>query len=190
MLVVESEKGNIKKKTAQKECCELIMRLWAEREHLPFNARPLGHLDDVLRALLAMRSDLAEHPAMFNRYAEEIKSPWLTFAKDSYAIEKHMTSLAFLTGVLEAGFDQERKWVDEHSKQLSDQEREMIEGLDRWLGRRLLWESQSDQQSVGELQPKERTEIILKELEAVVSKQSKALESLKKQLETEQNSTT
>ena len=183
MLAVKSAKSKAQKEAAQSRCCELIMRLWAARVTLPGGARPLGNLDEALRALLAMCSDQAKFPIIVGA-AEKMSSPWLTFARDSYVAEKRMAHIAFLTGVLDANFGHEKQWLDEHSELLSGKESCMIKTLDGWLNRDVHWLSQSEQKSVAELPPKERAEIILKELEAVVNEQSKALELLKKQLKT------
>lgn len=182
MLAVRVAKPGAEKRATEDRCREIILRLWAARENLPGTARPLGRLDEAIKALEEMRSDQARFPTMVQRAADQMESPWFAFAQDSYSAEKRMASIAFLTGVLEASFGQEKLWMDEHAQHLSDQEREMIESLDRWLKTDVSWLTQTDRKSVGQLPPTERTAIILKELEAVITEQSRAYRALKKQL--------
>ena len=148
MIAVRAAKGRAEKHAAEDRCCETILRLWAARANLPSNARPLGRLDEAIRALQAMRSDQAQFPAMVQRAADQMDSPWLTFARDSYAADKRIACIAFLTGVLEAAFSQEKRWVDEHSENLSEQEKEMIESLDGWLRTDASWLTQTDRKSI------------------------------------------
>ena len=59
----------------------------------------------------------------------------------------------------------------------------MIESLDGWLGTDISWLTQTDRRSVDELPPKERTQIILKELKATIDKHMKAYKALEKHLQ-------
>ena len=182
MLAVQAAKGRAAQRAAEDHCCEVILRLWAARANLPGTARPLGRLDEAIKALEEMRSDQTRFPAMVRRASGQAKSPWLGFARDSYAAERRMACIAFLAGVLEASFGQEKRWVDEHSSHLSEQERDMVDSLDGWLKTDVCWLTGTDRKSVGQLPPKERTETILKELDAVITEQSRAYQALKRQL--------
>lgn len=179
---VDTAKGKAAKQTAEDRCCEVVLRLWAARASLPNTARPLGRLDEAIKAVEAMRSDQMQIPAMVQRAADQMENPWLVFARDSYAADKRMACISFLAGVLDGEFGQEKQWVEEHSQHLSKQEREMIESLDGWLKTNVDWLTQADRKSVGELPPAERAQLILKELEAIVAEQSQALQALQEQL--------
>lgn len=183
MIAARSAKGQAEKQTAENRCCETILRLWTARANLPSNARPLGHLDEAINALHAMQSDQAKFPVMVQRAADQINSPWLAFATDSYAADKRIAWIAFLTGVIEAAFGQEKRWVDEHPEHLSEQERKMIELLDGWLRTDMSWITQMNQKSIAELPPEERTQIILKELKATIDNHAKAYKALEKHLQ-------
>jgi hypothetical protein len=182
ILAAEAATSTAAKRAAQRRCCHLIQRLWAARANLPANARPLGRLDEAIAALRAMRSDQVKFPMMVERTADQMKNPWLTFARDSYVADKKMACVAFLAGVLTARFGDEKHWLDEHSKHLSKQEKNMIESLDGWLNTGIDWLSRTERRSVASLPAAKRTQIILKELEDSIEKQRQAYQQLKKNL--------
>jgi hypothetical protein len=182
ILATEKEKKPSARRAAQARCRDVILRLWAERANLPARARPLGRLDEVLTALQAIRADQTQFTMMVDRAANQMKNPWLAFARDSYVGDKRMAYIAFLTGVLTARFGDEKRWLDEHSKHLSRQERKMIQSLDSWLNTRIDWLTQTEQSSVASIPPAKRTQIILKELEGSLEKQKRAYQQLKKNL--------
>lgn len=178
----ESATRRVDKVATEDRCCQLILKLWAHRAALPNNARPLGRLDEALKAVRAMRSDCVSFPAMVQRATDQMESPWLTFAIDSYAADKRMACIAFLIGVLESGFGDEKEWLDGHSKHLSTQERAMIDALDKWLKVDIDWLTRAKPRSIAEITPRDRIEVVLKELGDVIREQTKAYKALKKQL--------
>ena len=182
MLATEKEKKLSARRAAQARCRDAILRLWAERANLPARARPLGRLDEVITALRTIRADQTEFPMMVERAADQMKNPWLAFARDSYGADKRMACIAFLAGVLAARFGDEKRWLDEHSEHLSKQERNMIESLDGWLNTGIDWLTRTERSSVASLPPAKRTQIILKELEGSMQKQRQAYQQLRKNL--------
>ncbi len=122
---------------------------------------------------------------MVQRAADSVDNAWLQFARDSHAADKRMACIAFLTGVLEGKFGEEKRWVEEHAEQLSDVERNMIESLDTWLGLDVHWLTRSDRKPVSALPTNERRQIILSELEKSVQSQVDAFEKLRQEVEGE-----
>lgn len=185
MAAVDSAKTKAEREAVQNRCCELIMRLWAARTDVPGTAKPLGRLEDALQALLDMRADQDRLPFTAAQVTEQGRNPWFTFAVKSYAAEKRMACIAFLAGILEAGFAHEKAWVDEHSECLSDGERGVIEALNAWLKKPFDWLSQDERTTITDLPPQARTQRVLAELESIARRQWEEYELLLKQLGSE-----
>jgi hypothetical protein len=178
MAQAERETEPAKKRALEEQCREVILRLWADRDRLPGGARPLGQVDEALKALVAMRAEVSQFPQMVRRHADDLRNPWLAFAVDSYAADRRMSSIAFLAGLLDSRFGREKRWVEEHEGQLSENERQLIRGLDNWLNSRDDWPPARQEVAATSLSAEERNRRILDELERSVRSQEAALEQL------------
>lgn len=70
ILKAEHEQSPVKKATYQKECAELIERLWQMRVHFPDRTAPLSKFKHVLSVLAALKNE--EHnPLQFFREPED-----------------------------------------------------------------------------------------------------------------------
>ena len=182
ILEVESAKSQRQKNAAQSKCCELILRIWEKRQSLPGGAKPLGRIEVALKALVAMKSEQNEFARFFNSKRPQGENPWFDFAEKTHDIEWRLIRISFLTGLLENNFGAEKQWVDEHGDALSDEERNLIQALDSWLDLKPRFLATVDDKSVGDLSPEKRTELVLKELDALSRKQRRAFLDLKKRL--------
>lgn len=167
---------------AREKCCEVILSLWIHRSSLPGRAKPLANLESVLAAIQSLKENQEPWVLLGKHSAEETDNPWGDFIKSSYCADRRMACIAALAAIAESSFDREKRWLDENSQVLSEDEAKIIHTLDSWLRSGLDWFTIKENPSVGELPPNERTDFILKELERSVLRQRKALTLLKKKL--------
>jgi hypothetical protein len=179
--LAEAEQDPLLKQQIEQRCSELVLRLWKKRHSMPGRVAPLANLRDALTALQEMHSERTSLDGM-RQLAQEGHSPWFEFACKSYSIDRRMSAIAYLTGVLEADIGVARQWVVEHKDMLSSDEKKLIETLDDWLNNEMRWDIDGSAVSIGTLQPKERTNAVLCRLEEVLQQQVDALQHLKMRL--------
>lgn len=183
-LIVQSKNSQdpAKRAEAENKCSEVIMSLWNHRAGLPGSARPLSDLEPILVAIRSLINNDEPWIHFATRTADESSNLWCDFIKQSYCADRRMAYIATVAAIAESKFDREKRWLDENKEMLSEEEKEIIELLDVWLNSELDWQTRQKRASVRGLNPKERTELILKELEASVLRQKQAVNKLKKRI--------
>jgi len=182
MSMVETAESQQEKDAAQSRCCELILRVWENRSSLPGKFVPLGNVTDALNSLIAMRSEQQVFSDAFASEGPPDDNHWLKFSEKTHDIGCRLLRISFLAGLLENNFGAEKQWVDEHGDALSDDERNLIQALDGWLNLKPYFFTTTDDKSMGGLPPEERTDLVLKELDALSKKQRQAFLNLKQHL--------
>lgn len=127
---IESSTG-VEKKKAEKECAELIMRLWKHRYELPEAARPLGNLEEILRTLKLLdpsanpfppydiRKEKKDHVIPVN--GEE----WLELARELESTYRVLVNYCLRQAMDDVDRDA-RDWIELASRAGFDVERERI----------------------------------------------------------------
>lgn len=182
--MVESAGDVSERRQAQSACCDLILRLWSNRDRLPSEARPLGRLKDVMESIRRMEDHRDACFILVGRASESGANPWLEFAESSYAAEKRMASIALLAGLVEKDLGPEKKWIAEHASHLEDDECDLIDLLDSQLHNSIDWLTREDRTSIADLEPEQRESQLLDELKSIVDAQRSALETLSAALST------
>lgn len=182
MSEVESAKSQRQREVAQSKCCEIILRIWEKRRWLPGSAKPLGHIEEALKALIAMQSKQNGYSDLLTSERSADDNPWFEFTEKTHDIESRMLRISFLTGLLENNFGAEKQWVYEHGDALSEDERKLIQSLDSWFNLKLQFSTETDSKSKEKLPPKERADLVLQELDALLQQQSQAFHDLKLRL--------
>ena len=182
MQEAEQEAEPDRRRVLQDRCCEVVERLWAKRSDLPGSAKPLGSVEEALRAVERMQAEFRKFPTMVRSASKETQNPWLTFACESYAIDHRMASIAFLNGYLESRLGRERRWIKENGAKLSTQERKLIESLDKWLKSTTEQFSEQKRCSVVSKPPEQREREILADLNRAIRAQADAFRQLKSQV--------
>lgn len=163
----------------QKECVELILRLWERRECLPRRVQPLGHLKPVLNAIETLQNAHEPWVQGTQRAIEPLNTPWCDFAKESYSLDRRISVIAILSAVAESHFGRAKRWLKESGKHLSKNEKGIIDTLDEWLNMKQDWLSTGVRQSIADIPASERRELILRELEASAERQVAAVKQLR-----------
>lgn len=163
---------------SQEKCCETILKLWEHRAVLPCGAGPLVNLRGVLQAIENLRGQRAPWSLFSTEEAERIGGPWIWFAKVVEDIGLRMCRIAALTAIAEASLGKEKRWLQEHKEMLSEEEIKIIQALDSWLSEEMLWQSEQERVSVGDLEPNERTRRVLEEIQASIEQIKSSFELL------------
>lgn len=79
---IDNAKTNEEKKRLQKECCDIILKLWSQKENLPIR-KPLDNLKPVIEILEVLQKEKEESIlprwlGKYNRLSKENK--WASFA--------------------------------------------------------------------------------------------------------------
>ena len=191
MKLAEETSDLEERKRAQDKCCETILRLWEHRSSLPHDARPLGRLENVLSAIETIWGEKSPWShGLSKEEMERIGGPWMGFAQEVEKSGIRMCRIALIAAIAEKSFGQERRWLDEHGKMLSDEEKKIIEVLNSWLDPDKLPFPYTvvgkEKKSVGEMEAAERHELILKELHKEINNISEAIKGLEQVLSSEE----
>jgi len=173
----ETDDPDVRSK-AQEKCCETILKLWEHRAMLPRGARPLANLEGVLKAIENLRGQKTPWSLFSTEEVERIGGPWIWFAKVVEDIGLRMCRIAVLTAIAEASLGKEKRWLQEHKEMLSEEEIKVIQALDSWLSEEMLWQTEQDRVSVGDLEPNERTRRVLEEIQTSIEQIKSSFELL------------
>jgi hypothetical protein len=169
------------KEIIAEKCCAIILKLWEQKQTLPSNARPLGNLGVVIKTIEEMSSEQQSEMPFFQRY-RDLDNPWLQYARDIHKSGHKLSALALLAGILEEKFSHEKVWRDSFSEHMEDDEIELIDSLDHWLELTYNRIFSNDVQSVADMLPDNRADLILDEIIKVSKKQIGYCRTLRKML--------
>ena len=193
MKLAEETSDLEERKRAQDKCCETILRLWEHRSSLPHDARPLGRLENVLSAIETIWGEKSPWShGLSKEEMERIGGPWMGFAQEAEKSGLRMCRIALIAAIAEKTFRKEKRWLDEHGKMLSDEEKKIIEALDSWLDPKgsiitfVVKGEEKDKKSIGEMDAAERNKQILNELHKEICKISEAIKGLEQVLSSEE----
>lgn len=131
MGTIEGCKSKDEKIKLQKECCNLILELWAEKDKLPIQ-KPLDNAQEFLQILSVLKKSnkrVSIMPRWIEYRSVSSDSPWSNFVEKVknnsekifyHSIEANLNSDLLL---------KDNEWFDNHKEFLSDEEKELIEHL-------------------------------------------------------------
>lgn len=179
----ESESSDVKKRKFETECCDTILKIWANRKHLPDGARPLSTLTNILSVLNAIkRKKKSIEP--WRRFDTEDLTPWGKFTRRTVENYDYLITLAISANLTKETLKKEKEWL-EHGGLLSDEERTIIEQLDYLIERDEEYGIKIvfyDPNKKEEKKPTDRQTKILDRLQALITKQDEIFEELKKSI--------
>lgn len=166
-----------RKKQLQKECCELILKLWSNKEFLPIT-KPLQNLQPILEILEVFKErDYLISPRWLEYRPLPRDNAWANFidvVKNNTesifnkSIEVHLNSdLMFKDG----------QWLNEHKQFLTKEERELLTQLDTMIA--MKGNSSLDFDKVKTSSVEERVNYIFNDLEELIDGQKKELMRLR-----------
>jgi hypothetical protein len=128
-LINNAEKAEGEAKaTLQQKCFDTIMKLWANRNATPNAIRPLAGLED---AILLLKKVAYEFDGHWHRYYEGSDNYWKKFGAEVNDANREIIRLLVFLQSIDTDMVNVKKWVSDHSNLLSNEEKEIVEGLDK-----------------------------------------------------------
>jgi hypothetical protein len=182
MVEAENAKG-AKKVKLEKECCETILKLWGNRKKLPGNASPLSNFTNALQVLNGL-NEVRDPKDPYRVMRERDDSAWGTFSRKITKSYESMVMLSILANVSQDILEREKEWLD-HPEFLSDEEKQLINGIDRLLTGIDDYEIRIIYTSLNEKEPAvkpSKLAQVLKKISELAFDQIKELDELKRRL--------
>lgn len=174
----ENTTDSEEKEKLRKECCDLIMKIWNQKENVPFR-HPTSGLNPILEILEIFKKQ--EHPVLpllFSKRNRDIKSStWVAFLKIVKESSKSIYNKVLLAMLSDKVLEVENEWVKKHGVFLTEEEKKLIQYLN-YLKKQELKIVFDD---IIEFNP-EKLENLFVELSNLIQDQKEALNSLKKNL--------
>lgn len=114
------------REVAERECTDLIMRLWAQRASRT-HARPLAEIAAFLEQLVSL-----DQPQHFNRRSDETETTWLGILPRLTYLQRREEEVCKAAALAGVSLKQDEEWLQEHPGDLSEDEKNTIERLVRW----------------------------------------------------------
>ncbi len=186
ILQVENEKDESDKRAKQKECCEVILKLWKNREHLPNISTPLSGLKPLIDLLEVLIEK--EHPLPYFRGFSKMSNEgsWTEMVNTVKSNSKNIFRLCLLSQVNSEFLNKKQKWLKEHKSMLTKDEEGMLERLEHFVNRSksfIIFSDEKEEEIIfDELSPQKRYEAIFDKIESELDEQKEKLSMLRKSI--------
>lgn len=189
-LIIKAEQAQSveEKKAAERECYEVILKLWANRRDLPEHLQPLASLKPALSILAALHQEEFDEEDIFwrrTRY-QRIDDPWGRFVRGMQEIFENIFDVCLNSSLTQDLIDKEKSWLEEHANLLSEDERLALESLSLSLQVTRLTHRfrihTPEEVSFEDKSPAERKLHILNSIESLIDSQKEKLSQLRKSL--------
>jgi len=183
---VENCESLVEKEIKQKECCDIILKLWGNREHLPNGAIPLSELKPLVDLLNIFIEK--EHPIPLLRRFRDIpdEGSWIELAKAVKYNSKNIFNLCILSQVNSELLEKKQEWLREHISMLEEDEKELLERLEYFVNNEesmVIFSNEKEEEiRFDELPPQKRYEAIFNKIESQIEEQKNILFNLKKEV--------
>lgn len=169
------------RKSKEKECVDIILKIWDNRESLGIN--PMKNISTALSILEVITSSNETFQSYRHR-PRIIDDVFAEFAQVADSSVNDIIYLTFVFSVANEKFSKLKAWKDELPETLSSEDKTLINSLDILLGRFQLitFSNEEESTSISELAPEKRQTALIQKLEDLIENQKKALENLKVQL--------
>lgn len=119
MEQAEGVNTEAEKEGAKRECTDLILRVWERRKYW-MRGQPLGDLTAFLKFI-------APEPYSYSREENAPTEPsWINVLPRLRTLNDREDQIVFDAAIADLDLEQDRKWLAEHSDELSDEERQTI----------------------------------------------------------------
>ncbi|SFB91095.1 hypothetical protein SAMN04489722_101240 [Algibacter lectus] len=162
-----------------KECCEIILKLWSNKDVLPVN-KPLQNLQPIVEILEVFKEkDFLISPRWLEYRHVNRKNEWANFID----LVKNNTEKIFNKSI-EVNFNKDlifkdREWLEKHEEFLTEEEKQIISHLDMMI---TIKEGVVDIDNLKKTSKKERYDYVFNELESLIDEQKNELTKLKNKI--------
>lgn len=184
-LIKKTEKSTSKSEKIenQKECFEVILKLWNNREHLPMASKPLSDMEPILELLDVLKKDDFSYP-FWRQFKDIPDSPTLKGFMNT--VKSNSESIFELCIYSIINYDVLRKksdWLTDHRNMLSKTEIKMIEHLEYLINRSnsivIFSEKSKAEAKLNELSESERYTAIFDKIESDLDEMRNKLKTLR-----------
>ena len=174
------------KKETQKECCEVIIKLWNNRENLPNVSTPLNELNPLIKVLKKLKKD--ESDDLFFTPFRQISEgkTWENFVHTVKTNSESIIELCLLSCINSDFLQKRKEWIEKHKNMLDSKELELFESLEYLINKNksfvVFYNEESEEKKLEELSIKERYEAIFEKIGSELNEQQNKLRELKEQV--------
>lgn len=178
---IDNVESKEEKKVLQKECCDIILKIWSQKENLPIT-KPLDNLKPVIEILqvLNQKEESSVLPHWFGRnWKLPHKNQWASFVDLVKNNSEEVFDKVVQMNLHEDLLSKDKEWLKENKKFLSKNEVDFLELIDI-MSNKLptgVVDLNSFELSDDNTQ---RIEFIFNELENLIDEQRKGLLKIKK----------
>ncbi len=172
----KGEKNNL-----QRECCDVILEIWGERERIPIE-KPTEKLKPIIDVISLLKKN--EHPFIRHRFLDKknglknSNSSWLSFLEKVKDNSERIYRKSLISMISEELLEKDKEWIEEHYSFLSDDEKSVVEYLDSIREITISIHGEEEKEET----EKEKVEKLFNELEEQLDEQKEELLGLKKKI--------
>ena len=186
---LEKYSNEQEKKEIEKECCDIILRIWSQRESVNGISTPLSDLEPLIDIVKSLKK--TRYNFMLPSNGREIKDPdWLNFVK---LVKKNATkilALSLYSSLSIEVLNEKKIWSEEFQNLLSEQEAEFLNELTFLVNdtNEIIYVNSTEDTEEIDLEkitPTERYRVIFEKMEKELEEQKTALLNLKNKVMSE-----
>lgn len=168
----------------EKECFEVILKLWSNRENIPNIDKPLNNIKPLIELLDLLKEKDYSYP--FWRHIKDVPNDatWTGFVEVVKKNSENIFELCLYASVNKKILEKEEKWLQEHPSMIGEEETRMIKHLNYILNRNdsivRYIDEKEDLINLTEISKKERFEAVFENIESKLGEMKTKLLLLKK----------
>lgn len=180
---VENAQSDTEKASKQKECCEVILRIWEKRESIPHINTPIRDLQPLLGVLQALEP---KDPSYFLRQDKQAKASWQSFVDVLKGNSQHIIEVCIYASMGEELLAKSVEWLREYKDSLSEEELTFLKYIDIMVNKNkslsFIIDKVNQGTDLSSLPAKERYEAIFNSFESRLDESKEALLDLKEEI--------
>jgi len=185
ILQIENIETEDERQLKQKECCELILKLWKDRKQLPGSVHPIRNLEPLLELLDVFQEDKSNFRYFGQNEVIPDNPSWKNFTAILRRNSINVFDLSFYTSVNSNLLEKKQKWTEKHKSMLSEEEVRMLKHLERLVNKSKSFITFSNGEKAvtfDQLTSEKRYEAIFKKIEDELDEIQQSFKNLKEQV--------
>lgn len=184
-LIVKSESHEDEsiRNSTRKECCDLILKLWENKEDVPGISTPTSDLEPIINILKAFQDSKITLPFWKSYEPRSNKGPWNNFLETVKSNTESIFQYSLYSELNIEILNSKSVWIDEHPDFLTDEEEEFLKQLNNLINYGKLnykFTNDGKETNLLELSKKERYSKIFDSIENEINEMSEKLIELRK----------
>jgi hypothetical protein len=183
IVEIDNESNSTIKEEKRKKCCDLILKIWENREEYPIDS-PLDNYEDILILLDALKQNNYSYPHWILSRSYNSKSIWNSFVEKVKNLSNNNFKLCFFSSLKHDINNGNEEWLNEYSDLLSDSEEKILNHLSALINdthKTIRFTNDSDI-NLTDLTEKERNALVIKKLENNLDEQKNELNQISEKL--------